>query len=55
MEDDMMNINEITRLIEWLEANGHTHAEAIECIQYINATQPPQKKEKPTATHPAKE
>lgn len=44
----MMNIREIARLIEWLEANGHTHAEAIECIQYINKSQPPNK-EKPTA------
>lgn len=48
MVENMMNINEITRLTEWLKAMGHTDSEIIECIRYINASQPPQK-EKPTA------
>ena len=50
MVKKMMNIKEIARLTEWLKANGHTDTEIIECIQYINKSQPPpQKKEKPTA------
>jgi hypothetical protein len=48
MKKEMMNIKEIARLTEWLKANGHTDTEIIECIQYINKSQPPQK-EKPTA------
>ena len=48
MYNEMMNINEITRLTEWLKANGHTDSEIIQCIKYINATSPPNK-EKPTA------
>ncbi len=36
MEDnEMMNIMEVSALIDWLRAHGHTEEEIIDCIQYI--------------------
>ena len=36
-----MTATEIARLIEWLEAKGHTAEEPIECIKFIAGTQNP--------------
>lgn len=45
MEEQGMTATETARLIEWLEAHGHTAEEAIECIKYIaNAQEPKQGK-----------
>ena len=35
MEADSMNAKETARLIDWLEAHGHTEAETIQCIKFI--------------------
>ena len=34
-DGDSMTATEAARLIEWLEAHGHTAQEATECIKYI--------------------
>ena len=31
----MMNANEISMLIDWLRAHGHSEKEITDCIQYI--------------------
>lgn len=36
-DGDSMTATEAARLIEWLEAHGHTAQEATECIKYIAA------------------
>lgn len=33
---EMMNINEVTRLIEWLEAKGISDDDIKDCIRFIN-------------------
>lgn len=43
MEDnEMMNIKEVNRLLEWLKAHGHTAEESAECLRYIEGTEKPQ-------------
>ncbi len=34
-EVDIMTTNEMSRLSDWLEANGHNPEEIIDCIHYI--------------------
>ena len=34
--EDMKEL--INRLTEWLEKNGHTYEEIVECIRYITKT-----------------
>ena len=48
MESEMgMSIKEVTRLIDWLKANGHTDADATDCIKYIaNESEPKPEKTK---------
>ncbi len=36
-DGDSMTATEAARLIEWLEAHGHTAEEVTECIKYIAA------------------
>ena len=36
-DGDSMTATEAARLIEWLEAHGHTAQESTECIKYIAA------------------
>ena len=36
-DGDSMTATEAARLIEWLEAHGHTAQGATECIKYIAA------------------
>ena len=33
--EESMTAKETARLIDWLKANGHSDAEAIECIKFI--------------------
>ena len=35
---DEMTTKEVSRLIDWLKANGHTYAEIENCIDYISNT-----------------
>lgn len=34
-DEDMMNIKEVARLIEWLRSKGFTAEEITDCINYI--------------------
>ena len=34
--NDGMTENQAKRLIEWLKANGHTDAEIVKCLEYVN-------------------
>lgn len=34
-DQDMMNIKEVARLIEWLKSKGFTAEEITDCINYI--------------------
>lgn len=40
-----MTAKETVRLIDWLKANGHTDAEATDCIKYIAGETDPKKSE----------
>lgn len=33
--EESMPATETARLIDWLKANGHSDADAIECIKYV--------------------
>ena len=42
MEDnEMMNIKEVNRLLDWLKAHGFSAEEAAECLHYIEGTDKP--------------
>lgn len=45
-EVDIMTTNEMSRLSDWLKANGHSPEEIIDCIHYIAGSehQPSKKK-----------
>lgn len=47
---EMMNVNEISMLIDWLRAHGHSEAEITDCIQYI-AGKPSMDSNKKKETH----
>ncbi len=32
---DMMNLIEVSLLIDWLKAHGHTEEETTDCIQFL--------------------
>lgn len=34
-EEEMMNVQEVARLIEWLRAKGLSEAEINDCVTYI--------------------
>ncbi|MCH5197998.1 MAG: hypothetical protein J1E34_03730 [Oscillospiraceae bacterium] len=46
MNKDEMTTKEVSRLIDWLKANGHTLEDAEKCIDYISGEQPPKAKAK---------
>jgi len=41
-----MTANQAVRLIEWLEAQGMTDEQIVECFKYINSDQKPKKEKK---------
>lgn len=43
MDEQMMTAKEVTRLADWLKANGHSAEEVLACIKYIADTQNPSK------------